>query len=205
MARIRGLFANLYAAPDIRSRLDLTAPLGTPLSLGTTAVPGEPRWWKAVSPGGSAHFLQAGDFCADGTEWAWTDAGKLREGLVKCARRLLGIPYRWGGTTTWGLDCSGLVQLVYRLHGIALPRDAHQQAADERMAPVSRDDVLPGDLLFFANLAHVGMAVSGGEFIHATTNGKPEVQVTAIDDGEWVRKRDGIKRPNIERADPDKM
>jgi hypothetical protein len=197
IARIRGLFAHLYASPDVRSRLNLTAPLGAPLSLAGPAIPGETRWWKVVSPGGSADFIQAGDFCADGTEWAWTAPGTLQEGLVRCARRLIGIPYRWGGTTPWGLDCSGLVQLVYRLHGIGLPRDAHQQAADERMAPVAREDVLPGDLLFFANLAHVGMAVSGKEFIHATTSGRPVVQLTAIDDGEWVRKRDGIKRLKI--------
>jgi len=202
VAVIRGLFAHLYAGPDVRSRLNLTAPLGAPLSLSGPAIPGEMRWWKVYSPGdgGTIHFIQAGDFCADGTEWAWTDPGRLREGLVKCARRLLGIPYRWGGTTPWGLDCSGLVQLVYRLHGIALPRDAHQQAADERMAPVAREDILPGDLLFFANLGHVGMAVSGEEFIHATTSGRPVVQLTAIDDGEWVRKRDGIKRLETGKA-----
>jgi cell wall-associated NlpC family hydrolase len=78
--------------------------------------------------------------------------------LLNAAAQFLGLRYLWGGTSTWGLDCSGLVNLVLRSFGVVLPRDAHDQAGD--VIPVSLEDVRPGDLYFFARpgqaIYHVG-------------------------------------------------
>jgi hypothetical protein len=78
--------------------------------------------------------------------------------LLAAAERFLGLRYLWGGTSAWGLDCSGLVHLVFRRYGIALPRDAFDQAAAVQPVPV--DEVQPGDLYFFARpnarVYHVG-------------------------------------------------
>lgn len=87
------------------------------------------------------------------------------EDLVAFARACLGLPYLWGGTTTWGLDCSGLVQLAHRLYGADLRRDADQQQAELEAVPDWRD-LGPGDLCFFPG--HVGMVVAPGRFVHAT-------------------------------------
>lgn len=81
-----------------------------------------------------------------------------RLGVLASARRFLGLRYLWGGTSAWGMDCSGLVHLVYRTHGVVVPRDAFDQA--EAVAPVALGDVQPGDLYFFARpgepVFHVG-------------------------------------------------
>lgn len=78
--------------------------------------------------------------------------------VLGTAGLFLGLRYLWGGTSAWGLDCSGLVHLTLRRHGIELPRDAFDQA--DWAAPVDLDAVVPGDLYFFARpgekVYHVG-------------------------------------------------
>jgi cell wall-associated NlpC family hydrolase len=88
---------------------------------------------------------------------------------LKTAESFIGVPYLWGGTTALGLDCSGLVQQVYRLNGVALPRDADQQAVLGRRVEKAR----AGDLMFFGAeaITHVALATSESEFIHAPMTG----------------------------------
>jgi cell wall-associated NlpC family hydrolase len=84
---------------------------------------------------------------------------------LKTAESFIGVPYLWGGTTALGVDCSGFVQQVYRLNGVALPRDADQQAVLGRKVEEAR----AGDLMFFGaeRVTHVALATSATEFIHA--------------------------------------
>jgi cell wall-associated NlpC family hydrolase len=85
------------------------------------------------------------------------------------ALRYLGVPYRWGGASPSGFDCSGLVMYVYAQLGISLP---HFAAAQYGMgSPVSRGDLQPGDLVFFDGLNHVGIYIGGNQFVHAPHTG----------------------------------
>jgi hypothetical protein len=194
LVRIRSLFGNLHAGAGVRTPLLYAAPLGSPLLRKGEDSEG---WIPVEVPGALRAFVQAGDVCDGASAWSWTDEEGLRAGLVRQAKALLGLPYRWGGTTPFGIDCSGFVQLSYRLHGIDLPRDVHDQVRDPRLRPVPREDLRPGDLLVFRGASHIGLAVSGREFVHATTVGSPVVQVNAVDDPHWAGVRDGFFRVRV--------
>ncbi len=93
--------------------------------------------------------------------------------IVASARQWLGAPYLWAGVTPWGVDCSGLVQGVFRTHGLELPRDSDQQAMLGEPVDVRRGfgRVRAGDLLFFAEeasrISHVAISMGGSRIIHA--------------------------------------
>lgn len=83
----------------------------------------------------------------------------------------LGVPYRLGGADPTGFDCSGLVQWSFAGLGVTVPRTTEEQMAWFR--PVSREELTPGDLVFFRlPQAHVGIYLGAGEFIHAPTSGR---------------------------------
>jgi len=83
----------------------------------------------------------------------------------------LNAPYLWGGRSPLGIDCSGFTQMVYRLQGINLPRDAYQQA-DVGTTLSFVDESEPGDLAFFDNnegkIVHVGIILEDNHIIHAS-------------------------------------
>lgn len=112
------------------------------------------------------------------------DSGLTAQAVVKNATRYLGTPYQWGGMTTDGIDCSGLVWMAYRLAGLTLPRDADQQ---RRLGvSVSYENLQPGDLLFFPG--HVALSLGGSDYIHA--DGTVGAVVTASPDPDANLDRD---------------
>lgn len=100
----------------------------------------------------------------------------LRGELVKTAETFIGVPYLWGGNSAdTGFDCSGLTMTVYQLNGLDLPRHSGDQF--ENGMPVAREDLQPGDLIFFhtqgnGKISHVGIFVGDDQFIHAPGTGK---------------------------------
>jgi cell wall-associated NlpC family hydrolase len=90
-------------------------------------------------------------------------------GVVGIAMRYLGVPYRWGGASPSGFDCSGFIMYVFAQIGVSLPHNAAAQYGYG--SPVSRDQLEAGDLVFFNGLGHAGIYVGGGNFIHAPHTG----------------------------------
>jgi len=120
---------------------------------------------------------------------------------VDVARRYLGVPYVFGGSNpATGLDCSGLVQLVFLQLGVALPRTAQRQY--DATARVPQDQLQPGDLVFFARtnadphdfITHVGIYVGGGLQISAPTDGQV-VSTQPVFSGYWGAHYAGAGRP----------
>jgi cell wall-associated NlpC family hydrolase len=194
LAEVVSLVANIYKEPSVTSARPLSqAPLGARLEVAPT--PEKDGWRRLRLPDGADGFIQAGDIRVR-EAGAPTPRASPAE-LVATARRLLGLPYLWGGMTPWGLDCSGLVGLVYHAHGVTLPRDADLQFQDPRAQVVQRRHLRPGDLVFFgrAKVTHVGLYVGGGRFINATTHTTPTVREDALDDPHWSALYRGARRP----------
>lgn len=131
-------------------------------------------------------------------------AGDLQESLDARSRSLLealslvGTPYRLGGRhPETGLDCSGLVRHVYKqAHDIELPHNAREMS--QRGEPVARNELKPGDLVFFNTLgrpySHVGIYKGDGKFVHASSRYERRVIVSDMRDGYWARRFDGARR-----------
>ncbi len=176
---------HVFAAPTVASERLFELSFG-----GALRVEGEEKGWARVVYG------------RDGTGYVRTSLLEplttphpepSPHAVTHFAKRFLETPYSWGGVSAWGLDCSGLVQTVYGAFGVALPRDADQQARCG--AEVGPDDAQPGDLLFFPG--HVALSLGGTRFIHANAH---YMRVT-IDDftgsayGERLREKlTGVRR-----------
>ena len=116
------------------------------------------------------------------------------QALVNSAKKYLGVPYVWGGTSPRGFDCSGLVQYVCRQNGISVPRVAASQRNAGRY--VSRANLQPGDLVFFGNggrITHVGIYVGNGNMIHAPQTGDV-VKISSINSSYRVARYAGAVR-----------
>ena len=120
---------------------------------------------------------------------ASAEATAARQEVVQTAGRLIGTPYRYGGSDPNGFDCSGLVQYTHGRAGIEVPRTTGQQIKAARVT--SREDLMPGDLLFFhidaQKAGHVGIYEGAGVFIHAPSSGK-QVSRASLDDPYWNRR-----------------
>ena len=188
--RVTQLSANVYAEPDVKKRAALLQlPWEARLELRIDAE-GEfdPSEWAAVRllDDRKAYVLR-GD--------VGEAAGAMELGeMLELAHRFLGITYTWGGTSSFGFDCSGFVQMLFRQLGASLPRDAQAQCDWDGFEPVEHGSLAAGDALFFgANLGeitHVGLYLGDGRFIHDTTRGSPGIQISGLDnlhvDAPWA-------------------
>lgn len=142
-------------------------------------------------PDGSVGWLDGGEAVAAAS------GGFDGEAMAATARRFFGLRYLWGGTSAWGFDCSGLTFRLYQAQGIAIPRDADEQAAAGQAA--AKEELLPGDLLFFAgkggvgDIHHVGVYSGDGRMIHAP-NSRSAVREEPFAAGVYGEEFWGVRR-----------
>ena len=164
----------VYSEPDARSVPVADVVAGVRLEAGEL----ERGFRRVLLPGGRSGFMPASDLAAP--PQGPPDRGRL----VARAKRFLGIPYLWGGTSAKGFDCSGLVKRVYLTEGVFLPRDSDRQALSGTF--VERGEMsraAPGDLLFFGEggaVSHVAIHLGLGSFIHAYG----EVRINSLSSGD---------------------
>jgi cell wall-associated NlpC family hydrolase len=112
-------------------------------------------------------------------------------GVVGVALSQLGTQYVWGGAAPGGFDCSGLVMWAYAQVGVSLPHSTYSQYGVG--LPVSRDQLEPGDLVFFDGLGHVGLYIGGGQFVHAPHTGDV-VKISNLSEGWYSSTYVGARR-----------
>jgi cell wall-associated NlpC family hydrolase len=137
-------------------------------------------------------FLIAGARQASAAVKSRTASTVLGDRAVKFARHLLGVPYRYGGSSPRsGFDCSGFVRFVYDHFGRALPHSSYAQFGVGRR--VVRGALRPGDLVFFDRVGHVGIYIGGGRFIHAPHSGLT-VKIDSLGESWYSARYDGARR-----------
>lgn len=184
VVRVSELSANIYRDEDVTKHEPIiTIPWESRLEV-VNNNPTDQRWLEVRLPDGRYGYVQRGDvsFSFEPVDIATS---------ITIAKRFLGVTYTWGGTSAFGYDCSGFVQMIMRQHGILMPRDADQQAAWTGVQPVESKDLQPGDLLYFGSsvndITHTGMYIGNRQFIHDTTHEHPMVQISNLDDTPWTK------------------
>jgi LysM repeat protein len=126
----------------------------------------------------------------------------LKDRVIRIAERMLSVPYRWGGETLKGLDCSAYVRKVFAYLDLSLPRSAREQFQEGVL--VDRADLSIGDLVFFRTYAkypsHVGIYLGDNRFIHASSRDR-KVKIDNLETPYFVKRYIGAKRLLFEESD----
>ena len=163
---------------NLRSEANTSSSILTSLSNGTAVtITGVSGGWYKVSVNGKSGYIKA-DYIStsvsSSTNMAsYSGLSAKRTAVLDYAAKFLGVPYVYGGSTPSGFDCSGFTSYVYKNTVCSIERVA--QAQFDTTTRVSRDELLPGDLVFFGSsaysISHVGIYVGDDEFIHAPHTG----------------------------------
>ena len=184
IAEVEELRSHLYREPDVTTQ----APLMTlPFEARLQVIQEKPggRWLKVDLPDQRVAWVQQGDVAMSMNGGADLAPHMTIPQMVQFSHRFLGLPYTWGGSSSFGYDCSGFVQMLMRQRGyVNYPRDADVQAAWADFKPVKVSQLRAGDVLFFGGhgkITHTGMFIGNGKFIQATTHDHPVIQISPLD------------------------
>jgi gamma-D-glutamyl-L-lysine dipeptidyl-peptidase len=184
VAQVESLFSGIYRETDITTHQPLAiVPFESRLEVIAGPVGDDDRWLQVRLPDDRTAWIQSGDITFSVRKLSVAE-------LIDWSKRFIGLPYIWGGTSTFGYDCSGFTQMLCRRRGYSLPRDSGPQADWAGMQAVDRAELQAGDLLYFGESAkkitHTGMYIGDGEFIDATAYLKPIVQISELE-GHWAK------------------
>jgi len=172
---VTSTFCDIYDSPEYCRAPKMTIPRGS-------IIAGEKRKCRDerfffIKNEAEEYFVPSGSIAEMSVLSCFNSADKKRNQIVKTAFSYLGTPYRWGGKSTQGIDCSGLCFMAYSLCGLSLYRDAEPDARYVKKIPF--EDLKPADLIYYNG--HVTMYMGGNEYIHssATLGG---VRISSFDE-----------------------
>lgn len=167
--------ANLLSGADREAGLVYQLPRGA--EAARLGEPDERGWQLVKAANGAVGFLPIHTLRA--LPVRPEDFPDLGASLARAALDFWNVPYRWGGKSAWGIDCSGLVSLTYLIHGISIFRDARLHP-DFPIRPIPPEQRAPGDVLYFPG--HVALYLGEERYVHATgRKGDEAVVVNSLD------------------------
>jgi gamma-D-glutamyl-L-lysine dipeptidyl-peptidase len=184
IAKVTRRAAHAYDFEDTVFGPEITLPFESQLRvIEPLDIASKSRWLKVAMPDDSEVYIQRGDI--------QLNPGLIsREEMCTLSKEFLGLPYTWGGRSSFGYDCSGFVQMLYRQMGIFLPRDSKDQVKSSLFVETSLSQLQPGDLIFFGleegKIRHVGMYLGDDQFIHSTVaENQPYIRISQLSSSEW--------------------
>lgn len=192
--KINSLSANVYPKPDATENEPLfVLPYDARLQLLQFSE--DKDWYKVNLVGGGEGFIQQSDAVIN------PENLNMKE-MLTLSHNFLDIPYLWGGVSSFGFDCSGFVQMLFKQMGIILPRDTRLQVNWRGFVEVSKQNLQPGDVLFFAwdnKISHVGIYLGDNLFINSTAYEQPMVKISDLRDSHWQEALVAVRRLNPNR------
>lgn len=193
IAKVKRLAAHLYEVEDTIYGPKLTLPFESRLEVVVPHEHDDQRWVKVQLPDNRQLFIQKGDVSFENKTMSISE-------MCDFSKFFLDLPYTYGGRSSFGYDCSGFTQMLYRQMGIFLPRDSKDQINWEGFKDISLEQLQPGDLIFFGlgkdKIRHVGLWLGEGKFIHANVlDNAPYISISDIKEPSW----NGTQR-NVYRA-----
>jgi hypothetical protein len=175
----------VYPFPQVKNKPLSIFPFEVDLKVLMEPTEEEGRWIQIELFGGKVGWIQRGHVRFDNSPLSLSE-------MLQLSRQFLGLPYIWGGISSFGFDCSGFIQMLWRQRGIILPRDAGQQFNHAACHLIEWESLQPGDLIFYGSCAqdirHVGLYLGDQTLIHATVKTIPMVQESYLDEPS-LRKR----------------
>jgi len=186
VAQINGMWSHLYWVDDTALHPPaMTLPFETKVEIISEPQDFHNRWIQIRLLDGETLWALRGDIVIDPKPLSMKE-------MIQLSKRFLGIPFTWAGKSGFGFDCSAFVQTLYKQAGIYIPRDTKDQVNASFAIPINKEDLQPGDLIFFGSkppkVTHVGMYLGNGEFIHSPATNKGSccaVQISQLSHAEW--------------------
>lgn len=172
---IKNLFAHVYRVTDTTPFPPiLTLPYSSSVKLEEPVDKGE-RWVRIELISGEKAWIQQGDI-------DFFPRLKTLQETISFSKKFIGLPYTWGGASSYGFDCSGFIQMLFKEMGISLPHNASQQSQWDCFIPVEIENLQPGDLVFFGEtkITHVGFYLGNGDFIHSGVRETPIIMISNL-------------------------
>jgi hypothetical protein len=189
--KIITLSANVYPNPDTSENEPLFAlPFDTRLQL--LGISADKEWYKVGLVDGGEGYIEKSDAEVDHKNLSMQETLTL-------SKQFLNIPYLWGGVSSFGYDCSGFVQMLFKQMGILIPRDTNLQVKWRGFVEVAKENPRPGDVLFFGwynKISHVGIYLGNDLFINSTAYQEPMVKISNLTDAHWQESLMAVRRLN---------